>query len=78
MNGRMRFRILGALVKPGGLILAHNTTNLGETMEDYIEAVTSNPELETRFIHRHNQGIGITLKKRRAKQSASAAPMRGK
>jgi caffeoyl-CoA O-methyltransferase len=52
------------LVRPGGLILAHNTTNVRAPMEDYIKAVTTNPKLETKFIHKHDQGIGITLKKR--------------
>lgn len=52
------------LVRPGGLILAHNTTNVRGPMEDYIKAVTTNPKLETKFIHKHDQGIGITLKKR--------------
>ncbi|UCD52867.1 MAG: class I SAM-dependent methyltransferase, partial [Phycisphaerales bacterium] len=52
------------LVRPGGLILAHNTTNMGGGMQDYIEAVTTNPDLETKFIHTHDQGIGVTLKKR--------------
>ncbi|MBA7709315.1 hypothetical protein ES703_118229 [subsurface metagenome] len=33
-------------------------------MEDYIKAVTTNPQLETKFIHKHGQGIGVTLKKR--------------
>jgi len=47
------------LVRPGGLILAHN---LGMA-SDYIEAVTSNPDLET---VRYMQGgqLGITMKKR--------------
>ncbi len=52
------------LVRPGGLILAHNTTNVRRGMEDYIKAVTTNPALETKFIHKHDQGIGVTLKKR--------------
>jgi predicted O-methyltransferase YrrM len=52
------------LVRPGGLILAHNTTNVRSPMEDYIKAVTTNPKLETKFIHKHDQGIGVTLKKR--------------
>ncbi len=51
-------------VRSGGLILAHNTTNLGSSMQDYIKAVTTNPELETIFVHQHDQGIGVTLKKR--------------
>ncbi len=53
------------LVRPGGLILAHNTTNVRSPMEDYIKAVTTNPNLETKFLHKHGQGIGVTLKKRR-------------
>lgn len=53
-------------VRPGGLILAHNTTNLASSMRDYLKAVTTNPALETVFVHQHDQGIGITLKKRLA------------
>ncbi len=52
------------LLRPGGLILAHNTTNVRSPMEDYIKAVTTNPKLETKFIHKHDQGISVTLKKR--------------
>lgn len=53
------------LVRPGGLILAHNTSDLGSMMQDYLKAVTTNPELETTFLHEHDMGIGVTLKKRR-------------
>lgn len=52
------------LVRPGGLILAHNTTNVRGPMMDYIKAVTTDPDLETIFIHEQQQGMGITLKKR--------------
>jgi caffeoyl-CoA O-methyltransferase len=47
------------LVRPGGLILAHNV----DTAPDYVRAVTTNPDLETVFAG-ENQGLGITLKKR--------------
>ena len=53
------------LVRPGGLILAHNTSDLGSMMQDYLKAVTTNPDLETIFLHEHDMGIGVTLKKRR-------------
>lgn len=53
------------LVPPGGLILAHNTSDLGSMMQDYLKAVTTNPELETIFLHEEDMGIGVTLKKRR-------------
>jgi hypothetical protein len=54
------------LVRPGGLILAHNTTDVAERMQDYLDAVTTDPKLETIFLHEQASGIGVTLKKRRS------------
>ena len=51
------------LVKPGGLILAHNTSMRGP-MGDYIKAITTNADLETIFLHEQGAGLGVTLKKR--------------
>lgn len=48
------------LVRPGGLILAHNVPG---TAPEYVEAVTTNPDLETVF-YRLGNGVGLTLKKR--------------
>jgi caffeoyl-CoA O-methyltransferase len=47
------------LVRPGGLVLAHN---INPRMADpkYMEAITTNPNLETIV----RSGVGITLKKR--------------
>ncbi len=53
------------LVRPGGLILAHNTTDLASEMQGYLKAVTNNPDLETIFLHKEAGGISVTLKKRR-------------
>ena len=47
------------LVRPGGLILAHNL----DMAPEYVKTVTSNPALETVFYMQGNQ-LGITLKKR--------------
>jgi caffeoyl-CoA O-methyltransferase len=55
------------LVRPGGLIVAHNTTNTGRQMPDYFTAVTSDPNLDSIFIGQHSVGMGISIKKRRAK-----------
>jgi caffeoyl-CoA O-methyltransferase len=55
------------LVRPGGLIIAHNTTDVASQMQDYLEAVTTNPELETIFLHKQTTGIGVTLKKRQVR-----------
>jgi predicted O-methyltransferase YrrM len=51
------------LVRPGGLVLAHN---MSRSMADpaYLEAITSNPDLETIFLNKgYFDGIGVTLKK---------------
>ena len=48
------------LVRPGGLILAHNVPG---TAPDYVEAVTTNPDLDTVF-YRQGNGMAMTLKKR--------------
>jgi predicted O-methyltransferase YrrM len=47
------------LVRPGGLILAHNV----DMIPDYVEAVTSNPDLETIFYMQGN-GLAVSLKQR--------------
>ena len=48
------------LVRPGGLILAHN---INSTEQDFIDAITKNPNLETI----QAQGVTVTLKKRQGK-----------
>jgi caffeoyl-CoA O-methyltransferase len=48
------------LVRPGGLILAHNVPG---SAPDYVKAVTTNPDLETVF-YEQGAGVGVTLKKR--------------
>lgn len=51
------------LVRPGGLIVAQNMT---ERMAHppFVQAITTNPALETIFINLETSGIGITMKKR--------------
>ena len=51
------------LVRPGGLILGHD---MHRPMPDplYMEAITSNPDLDTSFIMMESYGISMTLKKR--------------
>jgi predicted O-methyltransferase YrrM len=53
------------LVRPGGLILAHNMRRPPPDPR-YIEAITTNPELESTFVLMDGAGIGVTLKKRAA------------
>lgn len=51
------------LVRPGGLIVAHNM-HRPEPSSEYIKAVTTNPDLDTIFLNMHAAGVGVTLKKR--------------
>jgi caffeoyl-CoA O-methyltransferase len=52
------------LVRPGGMVVAHNI-NRWMADPDYVEAITSNPDLETIFLTPSGigKGIGLTLKK---------------
>jgi caffeoyl-CoA O-methyltransferase len=47
------------MLRPGGLILAHNI-NPGQADPRYIKAITTNPDLESLLIN----GVGVTIKKR--------------
>jgi len=47
------------LVRPGGLILAHNI----DTAPYYVAAITTSADLDTVF-YREGGGMGITLEKR--------------
>jgi caffeoyl-CoA O-methyltransferase len=50
------------LVRPGGLLTAHNTT-MPTVAKGYLEAVKANPDLET-FVYSDGGGMSVTLKKR--------------
>ena len=47
------------LVRPGGIILAHNL----DMVPEYLKAVQSNPDLET-ILYREGGGLIVSLKKR--------------
>ena len=49
------------LVRPGGLVLAHNMT-MRTVREDFAKAITTNPELET-LLYMQGGGMSVSLKK---------------
>ena len=51
------------LVRPGGLIVAHNM-RVPAPDPRYVKAITTNPDLETVFLNMHAAGVAVTLKKR--------------
>jgi caffeoyl-CoA O-methyltransferase len=54
------------LVRPGGLILAHNIDQVGQ---DFINAITTNPDLETIQL----AGVTVTLKKRQSEDKTTTS-----
>lgn len=56
-------RQLLPLIRPGGLIVAHNM-RFPSPSPDYVRAVTTDPALETVFLNMDDQGAAVTLRKR--------------
>ncbi|MBI1989407.1 MAG: class I SAM-dependent methyltransferase [Betaproteobacteria bacterium] len=56
-------RKLSPLVRPGGLIVAHNMASPPPDPR-YVDAVTASPAYDTIFLNMHDAGVGVTLKKR--------------
>jgi caffeoyl-CoA O-methyltransferase len=50
-------------LRPGGLVIAHNM-NQRQADSRFVEAIKSNPELETVFMNLETSGISVSLKKR--------------
>ena len=51
------------LVRPGGLVIAHNM-RMPDPDPAYIKAITTDPNLDTSFLLMDGAGVGVTLKKR--------------
>ncbi len=51
------------LLRPGGLIIAHNM-NTRQADPRYLKEITTNPDFETLFLIREGTGVGVTMKKR--------------
>ncbi len=52
------------IVRPGGLILAHNTISSGKDMKEFLDLIKTHPDLETTFINATDRGMSISMKKR--------------
>jgi len=50
-------------VRPGGLIVAHNM-NRRQADAKFVKAITTDPKLETLFLHMQGAGVSVTMKKR--------------
>lgn len=52
------------LVRPGGIIIAHDSSGQAHMMGDYFKAITKDPDLETVFVDASKWGMCITRKMR--------------
>ena len=50
------------LVPPGGVIVAHNVTDLRSMLEDFIQAASTNPQLRTTFVNAGPGGFSVSVK----------------
>ncbi len=51
------------LLRPGGLVIAHNM-NPRQADEKFLEAIKTDPALETLFLNMQGTGVAVTMKKR--------------
>ncbi len=51
-------------VRTGGLIIAHDSSGQANQMDEYFQAISSNPDLETVFVDASRWGMCITRKMR--------------
>ncbi len=51
-------------VRVGGVIVAHNVTDLRSLVEDYIHAITTDPELTTTFVNAGPGGFSVSVKQK--------------
>ena len=50
------------MVPPGGVIMAHNVTNLRSSLLDFIERVKTDPQLKTTFVDPGAGGFSVSIK----------------
>ena len=52
------------LVKPGGLIVAHNVRGQSGSMKPFLDAINTDKNLETLYLHMYGTGVSVSMKKR--------------
>jgi len=56
------FEKLSSLVRPGGVVIAHNMTPRSADPR-FVKAITSTPDYETVFLHMEGSGVSVSVKK---------------
>jgi len=63
LNKRL-FDLLQSRISPGGAILAHNAASLESQQPEFLKAIRSDPNLETKIVPTARGGILLSVKKR--------------
>jgi len=50
-------------LRPGGVVLAHNTKNVAGPMRDFLDRIKTDPTVRTEFLEESIQGLSISWKK---------------
>jgi caffeoyl-CoA O-methyltransferase len=51
-------------VRPGGLIIGHNVRSQANSMKPFLDAINSDKNLETLYLHMYGTGVSVSMKKR--------------
>lgn len=57
------FNAVLSKVRSGGVIAAHNVDSHPQSMQDFLSAVKTHPELRTEFVHKGPSGLSISHRK---------------
>jgi predicted O-methyltransferase YrrM len=57
------FKAVLPKVRSGGVIAAHNVDSHPQSMQDFLNAVKTHPNLRTEFVHKGPSGLSISYKK---------------
>lgn len=57
------FKAVFPKVRSGGVIAAHNVDSHPQSMQDFLAAIKTHPELRTEFVHKGPSGLSISYKK---------------
>ena len=55
-------------MKPGGVITAHNVRNAGRDMQDFLNAIKSDPGLDTKIVNSSFSGVSVSFVKPKKKK----------
>jgi len=56
-------KLIKSKMKPGGVITAHNVLNAGRDMQDFLNAIKTDPDLETKIINSSYSGVSVSFVK---------------